>query len=306
MRRTGRRSAKQPWAVRLARARQLGCVAIGLLLLGCGGGPGASAQPLATAASSATTSTPSAVVTASPPPSATVVPVASIGPAASPFSIAIEHGGSNTEPFESQRFHLAPGAYDVKWAATTAGDCGITMNVFRDPDDGFSTVVASTLVGSSTGGATTMTIIEEGDYYLWSYTGCPWTVEIANAGSTDYVSGADLRAQWLAWDDAVGEAFAALLDPSDSLKVANAATAMGHASKEAAAWIDAMAPRVRPEQIEAVRQWRDAVSAVDRVGEAIFVAAATGSVSDVSEAVSQINDMNKLRRLVAELFAPIQ
>jgi DNA-binding beta-propeller fold protein YncE len=180
------------------------------------------------------------------------------------------------------------------------------MNLYRDPDDGFSTVISATLVDSSTSGATTASIIGDGEYYVWSYTACPWQVTISNGGHTVYVSNDDLRARWLAWDSAVADALTSLLDANDPVTVANAATAIGYASKDAASWIDATSGRVRQKQVKAVQSWRNGVAAADALGEAIYVANATGSGNQLRDAEAGVPALTTLRRKIADLFAVIQ
>jgi hypothetical protein len=97
------------------------------------------------------------------------------------------------------------------------------MNIFRNPDNGFSAPLTSTMVDSPTKGATTMSIPEAGEFYLWSYTACPWEVTIETGGGADYIAGAVLRDKWLAWDNAIGGATGRLVTAKTSEEVANIA-----------------------------------------------------------------------------------
>lgn len=178
--------------------------------------------------------------------------------------------------------------------------------MYRDPDDGFAAQIASTVTTNSIAGATTVRVVEDGNYAIWSYTACPWSVRITGAVTMDYVPGAELRNRWLAWDDAIAAALPSFSDLDDDLMLAGDAIAMGHASKEAAAWIDVSARRVRSEHVEAVQRWRDAATEVDRVSEVLFIAASTGTTSDLRDAIAQVASVNALRRAVTDLFGAIR
>lgn len=126
-------------------------------------------------------------------------------PATAPISLAFKGPGGEPQPVESKPFTLPAGTYEAAWTATTSGDCGVTINLFASPDNGFSRDIAGVLLDRTTSGVSDLGDVPAGRYLVWAYNACPWTVTIRQRGG-DVVAGAELRDRWLTWDRRIADA----------------------------------------------------------------------------------------------------
>jgi hypothetical protein len=279
-------------------------------------GPGQTAMP-STVPQPTGTPVPTSVAVLTPSP--TSATTATVGPASTPvptptptitptrvpvpISLAFKGPGGESEPVESQPFTLPAGSYEATWTATTKADCGVTLNLFASPDNGFSREIAGALLDRTTSGVADLGDVPAGRYLVWAYNACPWTATIRER-TGDFVAGAAIREQWLAWDDSVADAEGILSDQwVDGLPAAG--MSLRFAADDALAWIAANRARIRPEQLSAIEHWAQTAMSIRAIGDQMFDAG-TGTSDEQLDAIGQVAEMNRLRTALATSFDGIQ
>lgn len=256
----------------------------------------ADAPASAPADSPSVTPTPDATSAATP-----IAPTSTPAPTATPVVFTFSRRGSNTKAWTSKPVSLPAGTYEAAWTADATKMCGATMSLFRDPDDGFAKTITSVLVASPTGGVADLGQIPAGRYVVWSYTACPWTITLREATGT-FVSGADLRAAWDAWDSALADATTGLFAQwADG--VPTAGMTIRAASTSAVQWIDNHIATIRPEQQEATSLWRDAAVEINGLADQMIIAS---SDDELRAAVESVDTIRALRSDVADAFVAIR
>lgn len=235
-----------------------------------------------------------------------IAPAPSYTPQPSPTTLTFSGPGNEPAPVE-YKFKLPSGSFEASWSIRPSGECGATIDVYRVPDDGFAWKIAGVLVDQPLARTERIDGLKAGEYEVWAYVGCPWTVTIKGpVGAATYsVSRTMIRDAKKTWDDALVQPVQTITFESDPTKLANAALAIGHASKVAVAWIDSHGD-YDPTYAKAVSLWRQAAVAYDQATQDIFVGVTTGDNATLTKGLREMaNAGSFVRQTVEPEFAKV-